>query len=102
MRRKGELSPAAIDRDWPHQVVLPARACEGGGYNEIHEFCKDLTLCTRGHALCHDNEWHHVYCFSDPADAEKFKRRFGGERFDPSQRGRGRSWWRWRKSGSGG
>jgi len=56
MRRKGELSPAAIDRKWPHQVVLPARACEGGGYNKIHEFCKDLTLCSRGHALCHNNE----------------------------------------------
>jgi len=40
MRRKGELSPAGIDRSWPHQVVLPARFCERGGYNEIHEFCK--------------------------------------------------------------
>ena len=36
MRRKGELSPAGIDLDWPHQVVLPARFCERGGYNEIH------------------------------------------------------------------
>jgi hypothetical protein len=97
MRRKDELSPTAIDRGWPHQVVLPARACEGGGYNEIHEFCKDLTLCTRGHALCHDSEWYHVYCFSDPGDAEKFKGRFGGERFNPNERGRGRSWWQWKK-----
>ncbi len=94
MRRKSELSPAAIDRNWPHQVVLSARACEGGGYNEIHEFCKDLTLCTRGHAVCHNNEWFHVYCFSDPADAEKFKR---GEMFDPRQKGKGRYWARWNK-----
>jgi hypothetical protein len=27
MRRKGELSPAAIDRGWPYQVALPARFC---------------------------------------------------------------------------
>jgi hypothetical protein len=47
MRRKGELSPAAIDRGWPHQIVLPARLCEGGGYREIHEFCKGMTLCNR-------------------------------------------------------
>ena len=63
MRRKGELSPAGIDRGWPHQVVLPARLCEGGGYQEIYEFCKDLTLCTRGHAVFYDREWFHVYCF---------------------------------------
>ena len=55
MRRKGELSPAAIDRGWPHQVVLPARLSERGGYNEIHEFCKDLTLCSRGHAVYEDS-----------------------------------------------
>jgi hypothetical protein len=95
MRRKGELSPADIDRHWPHQVVLPARACEGGGYNEIHEFCKDPTLCSRGHAVCHNNEWHHIYCFSDLADAEKFKQRFGGEKFNPAQKGKGKSWARW-------
>jgi hypothetical protein len=54
VRRKGELSSAAIDRGWPHRVVLPARLCERDGYNEIHEFCRDLTLCSRGHALFHD------------------------------------------------
>jgi hypothetical protein len=45
MCRKGELSPAGIDRGWPHQVVLPARFCVRGGYSEIHEFCAGLTLC---------------------------------------------------------
>jgi hypothetical protein len=67
-------------------VVLSARAREGGGYNEIHEFCKDLMLCSRGHAVYHNNDWYHVYCFSDPADAEKFNQRFGGEKVNPAQR----------------
>ena len=97
MRRKGELSAAAIDRGWPHQVAVPARCCEGGGYKEIHEFCADLTLCSRGHAVYHDGEWFHVYCFSDPAHAEKFMDRFGGEKFDPTMRGKGSNWARWRK-----
>jgi hypothetical protein len=30
--RKGELTPAAIDRGWPHQVALPAAASLNGGY----------------------------------------------------------------------
>jgi hypothetical protein len=79
MRRKGELSPSEIDRKWPHQVVLPARACEGGD------------------AVCHDNEWYHIYCFADVADAEKFKQRFGGEMFNPSEKGRGRNWAHWNR-----
>ena len=97
MRRKGELSAAAIDRGWPHQVVLPARLCERGGYNDIHEFCRDLTLCSRGHALYHDGQWFHVYCFKEPADAQKFMERFGGEKFDPIERGRGANWARSKK-----
>jgi hypothetical protein len=97
MRRKGELSPESIDRGWPHQVVLPARFCEGGGYKEIHDFCKDLALCSRGHAV-YDGEWFHVYCFEKLEDADKFKQRFGGEKFYPTQRGRGSNWARWKKS----
>ena len=77
MRRKGELSAAGIDRGWPQQVVLPARLCERDGYNEIHEFCRDLTLCSRGHALYHDGQWFHVYCFKEQSDAQKFIDRFG-------------------------
>jgi hypothetical protein len=101
MRRRGELSPASIDSGWPHQVVLPARFCERGGYKEIHEFCADLTLCSRGHSLYHDGQWFHVYCFRDAADAQKFLERFGGEKFDPAERGRGASWANWRKRGAG-
>jgi len=97
MRRKGELSPAGIDRGRPHQVVLPARLCEGGGYKEIHDFCRGLSLCPRGHSLCHEGEWFHVYCFSEPADAQTFRERFGGETFDPSERGLGANWAQWRK-----
>ena len=97
MHRKGELSPAGIDRGWRYQIVLPPRACEGDGYNEIHDFCKDLTLCPRGHSIF-DEEWFHVYCFEKREDAEKFQARFGGEEFDPRQRGRGKSWARWKRA----
>lgn len=96
MRRKGELSPAGIDRGWPHQVALPARFCERGGYDEIHEFCRNLSLCNRGHSVF-EKEWFHVYCFAEPEHAERFMKQFGGEKFDPPQRGRGNSWARWNR-----
>ena len=98
MRRKGELSPAGIDHGWPHQVALPARySVRGDGYQEIHDFCKDLTLCNRGHAVCHDNEWFNIYCFEKQEDADKFLQKFGGEKFDPKQRGKGSNWAHWNK-----
>jgi hypothetical protein len=50
-----------------------------------------------GHALYHDSQWFHVYCFKEPADAQKFMERFGGEKFDPAARGRGANWARWKK-----
>jgi hypothetical protein len=36
-------------------------------------------------------------CFAVTADAEKFMALFGGEKFDPARRGRGRNWMRWKK-----
>jgi hypothetical protein len=97
VRRKGELSRDGIDRGWPHQVALPASACEGGGYKVIHDFCRDLSLCPRGHSVVHGGEWYHVYCFAKPEDAEKFLQRFGGEKFNPKHQGRGSNWAQWNK-----
>jgi hypothetical protein len=98
MRRKGELSPAGIDRGWPHQVALPASASFGGGYKAIRASCADLTLCPRGHSVAHDGQWYNVYCFVEAADAEKFIKQFGGEKFDPTQRGKGSNWAKWNKA----
>jgi hypothetical protein len=97
MRRKGELSPAMVDRDWPHQVAVPAEQCLGPSTAVIHEFCKDLSLCPRGHSVMWEDKWYQVFCFKDSAHAARFMVRFGGETFDPRQRGRGRRWARWKK-----
>ena len=51
MRRKGELSPAGVDKGWPHQVALLADKCTGKNTAVIREFCKDLSLCPRGHSV---------------------------------------------------
>ena len=45
--RKGELSAAMVDRDWPHQAALPAsasaeRRLPGGSTCLVR---KDLSLC---------------------------------------------------------
>ena len=98
MRRKGELSPAGVDRGWPHQVAMRQSLATGKNFNIIHAFCKDLSICPRGHFVFYENEFWQVFCFEKLEDADKLIQRFGGERFDPKQRGKGADWARWNKS----
>jgi hypothetical protein len=37
VRRKGELSRARIDSDWPHQIALPIEAAGGRNTIVIHK-----------------------------------------------------------------
>jgi len=84
--RKGELSKGTIDRQWPHQVALPASKCMGHNYVTIRLFCEGLSLCPRGHSFRLDDEDMSVFCFAKRADAELFQARFGGEFIDPESR----------------
>ena len=94
--RKGELSPAAVDRGWPHQVALRADRVVRD-FHIIAEFCSELSLCARGHSVNDGTDWYRVYCFAKPEDAATFAARFGGERFDPTHRGRGARWAQWKR-----
>jgi hypothetical protein len=98
-QRKGELTAAAIDRRWPYQVAVPATDCRGSHGRFMDAFCLDLSVCEGGHSVFHEDKWWIVYCFADAEHAEKFRMRFGGERFNPKDRGRGSNWARWYKDG---
>jgi hypothetical protein len=87
-RRRGELTKAAIDRGWPHQVALPADQCMGADHTLHHEFCAGLSLCPRGHCFRRDDTDFHVYCFAKREHAERFKDRFSGELISPKDRSR--------------
>jgi hypothetical protein len=95
--RKGELTPAGIDREWPHQVALPADRVTRANNAVIHEFCRGLSLCPRNHTVQRDDVTYIVFCFGEPSHAVLFRERFGGEPFDPKDRGRGSAWFLWRK-----
>lgn len=88
VHRKGELSKSRIDREWPHQVALASRLCGGDYYLTHRFFCRDLSLCDRGHSFYRDGEDFSVYCFAEREHAEEFQRRFGGELMHSSQRPR--------------
>ena len=44
---KGELTAAALDRGWPHQVAVLATACSGWLGRFMDAFCLDLSVCER-------------------------------------------------------
>jgi hypothetical protein len=90
-RRKGELSPVAMDRGWPHQVALPYDQCTGKNYNPPHAFIRGLSVCCRNHITMHEDEKYLVFCFADIEDALQFKEAFKGVLFYPEDR-KGRNW----------
>ena len=85
-QRKGELSKAAIDRHWPHQVALSHEKLRGQDFTIVQDFCRDLSLCSRGHSFRRDDLDFVVFCFGERADSELFQARFGGEFVDPKTR----------------
>lgn len=78
VRRKGELSQRTIDREWPHQVALPAERVRGDGYMTTHFYCEGLSLCPRHRYFRRDDRDYVVFCFADAAHAQLCRERFDG------------------------
>jgi hypothetical protein len=72
----------------------------GQQHRIIREFCRDLSLCPRGHSVMWSDAWYQVFCFAQREHAGQFMARFGGEWFDPKQRGKGGHWARWKRDAS--
>jgi hypothetical protein len=50
------------------------------------KFCRGQSFCPRGHSFRRDDRDYVAFCFADAAHAELFRKRFGGEPFDPNVR----------------
>jgi hypothetical protein len=83
-RRKGEITRAEIDRCFPHQVELPVPANGfGGRLSAIYGFCREHCFSYQTRPSRRRGEADAVrWCFRLPADAERFRAQFGGEKRD--------------------
>ena len=90
-QRRGELTAARINRDWPHQVALPAHAVNGDGLPEILAFSADLTMCPRWHSFRRDDADYVVFCFAHEPHAVAFCEHFKGECIEQKDQPRRRS-----------
>jgi hypothetical protein len=98
-QRKAELPKSRLDREFPYQVAFPAaRGARNADGVLVQMFCDNLKIAPHHHTVRREDKDFIIYCFADPQHAASFQARFGGEPFDPAERGRGASWWRWKKA----
>lgn len=81
--RKGEMTSAQLNRDFPHQVALPADRCSGKNHDLILLACANLEVVPRHHSVRHNDSNYIAYCFADLQHADGFRAIFGGEKFNP-------------------
>jgi len=70
-----------IDQRFPHQVILPSACYAASEFRSIHAFCIGMSLADRGHVVLRNAQWHYVFCFSEWDDADRLRRRYGGQWF---------------------
>ena len=100
-RRKGEITSAQIDREYPHQVAVADIEGDFKGrmvrHDAIEDFCRGLSRAPLGHNVVWKDHYWHVHCFADSEHAARFKERFEGVDFNPKDRGRGHAWAKWNR-----
>jgi hypothetical protein len=82
IRRKGEIAARTNERDYPHLVELPLPP---GGFGSTSEdmvaFHRERGIQIRhGRGRSDQGRFFVTYCFADPAHADAYRARFGGER----------------------
>jgi hypothetical protein len=79
-RHRGEITRARLDREWPHNVALPAEALRGAvNSTPIYVLAKELAGEPRRYRLERDSDEFVVFCFVTAEAAQMFHARFGGE-----------------------
>jgi hypothetical protein len=79
-RRKGEITPRQVDRDYPHQVEI---AIPSGGLrpllNAMHDFCRGADFRTRGIGIKRPETGRDGvrFCFKAREPAEAFRAPLG-------------------------
>jgi hypothetical protein len=75
----------------PFWLALHEHKCIGQNYHKLRDFCREREL-SHGHSVTWKYEYNWVFMFAEEADAEAFKKEFGGEPMHPSEKGYGKNW----------
>lgn len=77
--RKGQLTPAQIDREWPHQVEIAVPPLGlGSRLNDLHVAAAEVDGGYRTRSRTAGTEHFIRFCFRTSGTAEAFRDRCGG------------------------
>lgn len=77
--RKGQLTPAQIDREWRHQVEIPVPPLGlGSRLNDLHATASDIDPGYRTRSRTDGAEHYIRFCFKSTEAAEAFRDRSAG------------------------
>ena len=68
-----------IDRECPHQVIVPAENVGGKNLDFVIVFNAQINIPRHTKSPRKDDRWYEVYCLADPQHARSFQALFGGE-----------------------
>jgi hypothetical protein len=86
-RRKGEITRARLQREWPHHVALSGDKVRGLKNSQVvRGFADTLLVAPLTYSVSRADVDLVVFCFAKPEDADTFCERFGGERLPGTRR----------------
>jgi hypothetical protein len=68
-----------IDRNFPFQVTVPAKAVGGKNLALVAIFHAQIDQPQHSRSEFENDDWFEVFCFADPEYARSFQALFGGE-----------------------
>src|SRR5215510_9937129 len=81
-RARGQPSRTSINREYPHQVLVPAWNVRGKIIDKVIAFHADIGARMTTRSQYKNDSWHVLYCFADRRHADSFQRLFGGKLID--------------------
>jgi len=81
---RGQSSRTMLDREFPHQVLVPADSVQGHAFTQVFSFHEHAGVPIKNYSAREDDKWYLLYCFAERSNAIAFQMVFGGELFDRS------------------
>ena len=78
-RARGQPSRAAINREFPHQVILPAKSVSGRELARVIAFHDRALVPVKSRSAFQNDQWYAIYCFAEKEHALAFRLTFGGK-----------------------
>jgi hypothetical protein len=77
-RARGQPSRTLLNREYPHQVLVPSWNVRGKMFEKVDAFHVQIGAPLKKRSTLKNDSWHELYCFARRHDADSFQQLFGG------------------------